>query len=138
MRPYSFMLPHRVTASTHEFSSDMTDKIFLRVLLQRMQICLSPCTTRLFKSAPAGLDSHEVILAGNKDEFPPHIQCIATEKKYTFCSWDGKSNQPEERVLIFNLETFAQKPQAVLFSDEQRGKTELHRGHLNSVAGVAL
>lgn len=138
MRPYSIMQPHMVTASTHEFSSDMTDKIFLRVSLQRMQICLSPCTTGPFKSAPVGLQSHEVILAENKDEFPPHTQCIATGKKYTFCSWDGKSNQPEERVLIFNLETFAQKPQAVLFSGEQRDMTELHRGHLNSVAGVAL
>lgn len=118
MRPYSIVLPHMVTASTHEFSSDKTDKIFLRVILQRMQICLSPCTMGLFKSAPVGLDSHEVILAGNKDEFPPHIQCIATGKKYTFCSWGGKSNQPEKVVLIFNLETFAQKPQAVPFSGE--------------------
>lgn len=94
----------------------MTVKIIPRVLLQRMQICLSPRMAGLFKSAPAGLASYEVILIGKKDEntlffFP---QCIATVKRYT--SWcDGKSHQPEEKFLIVELHSFAQDLQAVQF-----------------------
>jgi len=50
----------------------MTVEIIPRVLLQRMQICLSPRITVLFKSAPVGLASHEVILIGKKDKnIPP-------------------------------------------------------------------
>lgn len=69
------MLPHMVTAQAHEFSSDLTVKITPRVLLRRMQICLSPCITRLLKSAPAGLASHE---AEEKSVYFFH--CIATGK----------------------------------------------------------
>lgn len=61
------MLLHTVTEQPHEFSSDMTVEIIPWVLEQGMQICLPPHLTGLFKSAPGGLASHEVIIIGKKD-----------------------------------------------------------------------
>lgn len=77
----------------------MTLEIIPWILVWGMQICLPPHLAGLFKPAPAGLASHEVI--GKKDEKiptpPPSSTLLHGKGTFTILR-DSKQHQPKERL----------------------------------------